>query len=165
MCCLMIFDFFLFSTGNPSLLFRLFGGFFWILLLAMAMLVSSFVPPTFRGQAARPFQLLLSIIGILSILLIVASPYATEFASARMEAQILSFVKDPLNFEAEVLDEARQLMVDLTHMKYHKERIVFVPTFREMDYHLRAETGEKYQVTIATRWDGTPVISVKRVDS
>ena len=129
------------------------------------MIISSYAPPSFRGKEARPFYWLLSIVGIVSIVLFFSSPYAHDIAASSMEAQILSFMQDPENSKVEVSLEERRLMVELKHVKYYKERIVFIPTFREMDYHLTTETGEKYRVTIAMRWDGTPVISMSRVGS
>ena len=162
--CLLIFDFFLFTSGNPSLLCRFLGGFPGIILFAVAMIVSSFVPPTFRGKEARPFQLLLSIIGAFSILLFVASPYATDFAATRMEVQILSFVKDPLHHKADVSDEERQLMVQLENLKYTLQPDGFIPTVRRMDYLLTIDNGEKYLLIMSMGWNETPVISLRRTN-
>ena len=163
--CLLIFDFFLFSTGNPSLLGRFLGGFIWILLLATAMVVSSYVPATFKGREARPFYMLLSIVGAFSIVLFVASPYAGDFAATRMEEQVLSFVKDPIHSTADVSNEERQLMVKLESLKYDMKPDGYIPTFRRMDYLLMMENGEKYRLIMTMSWNGTPAISVHRVDS
>lgn len=163
--CLLIFDIFLFSTGNPSLSYSVLGGFFWIVLLATAMVVSSYVPATFKGREARPFYILLSTIGVFSIVLFVASPYATDFAATRLEAQVFSFVKDPLHSKANVSNEERQLMVSLENLKYDMKRDAYIPTFRRMDYLLMTENGEKYLVIMEMSWNDTPVISVRRTDS
>lgn len=164
--CLLIFDFFLSTTGNPSLLGSVLGGFSGIIILfATAMVVSSYVPATFKGREARPFYILLSIVGVFSIVLFAASPYAGDFAATRMEAQILSFVKDPLNSTADVSNEERQLMVKLASQKYSLARDAFIPTFRRMDYLLTKENGEKYLLVMEMSWNGIPVISLRRVDT
>ena len=163
--CFLLFDYFLFTAGNPSLSYSLLGGWFWVTLFAAVIIVSSYAPPSFSGNAARPFYLLLSIVGVFSVVLFFASPYAHDLAANRMEAEILSFMKDPENSKVDALREERQLMVDLKSVKYHKERSVFIPTFREMDYHLTTETGEKYRIRMRIGWSGTPAISVGRVNS
>lgn len=163
--CLLILDYWLFSTGNPSVSYSILGGWFWITLFAIAMIVSSYAPPSFRGKEAQPFYGLLSLVGVLSIVLFFASSSAHDYAATHMEAQIFLFMKDPERSDAAVSLEERQLMINLARQKYDKERGAFIPAFREMDYFLKAETGEKYLVRIRMSWDGTPQISLRRVDS
>lgn len=163
--CLLVFDYFLFTTGNPSVTYSVFGGWFWITLIAAVMIVASYVPESFKGEEAKPFFVLLSIVGVLSVMLFVASPYAREFADARLQTEIGSFVKDPINSKADVSNEERQLMVKLESQKYSMERETFIPTFRRMDYLFKMETGEKYRLIMTMSWNGTPVISLRRVDT
>lgn len=163
--CLLIFDYFLSTTGNPSITYSVLGGWFWITLIAAVMIVASYVPASFKGREAKPFFVLLFIAGVFSVALFVASPYATGFAAARMEAQIRSFMKDPINSKAVVSNEERQLMVKLESQKYSMERENFIPTFRSMDYLFKTETGEKYRLIMTMSWNGTPVISLRRVDT
>lgn len=163
--CLLIFDYFLFTTGNPSITYTILGGWFWISLIAAVMIVASYVPVSFKGREAKPFFVLLSIVGVFSVLLFIASPYANEFAAARMEAQLRSFIKDPINSKADVSNEERQLMVEIGKQKHSMERETFIPTFRRMDYLFKMETGEKYSLIMTISWNGTPVISLRRVDT
>jgi hypothetical protein len=113
---------------------------------AVAMIVSSYVPLTFRGKEARPFYVLLSVIGIFSIVLYIASPYTANFVATRMEAQIFSFIADPFQSQVEISNEERQLMARLANDKYNMRRDAFLPTFRRMDYLLMMENEEKYLV-------------------
>jgi hypothetical protein len=110
------------------------------------MIVSSYVPLTFRGKEARPFYVLLSVIGIFSIVLYIASPYTANFVATRMEAQIFSFIADPFQSQVEISNEERQLMARLANDKYNMRRDAFLPTFRRMDYLLMMENEEKYLV-------------------
>jgi hypothetical protein len=132
---------------------------------AVAMIVSSYVPLTFRGKEARPFYVLLSVIGIFSIVLYIASPYTANFVATRMEAQIFSFIVDPFQSQVEISNEERQLMARLANDKYNMRRDAFLPTFRRMDYLLMMENEEKYLVILRMSWIGTPIISVRRIDS
>jgi hypothetical protein len=129
------------------------------------MIVSSYVPLTFRGKEARPFYVLLSVIGIFSIVLYIASPYTANFVATRMEAQIFSFIADPFQSQVEISNEERQLMARLANDKYNMRRDAFLPTFRRMDYLLMMENEEKYLVILRMSWIGTPIISVRRIDS
>jgi hypothetical protein len=45
------------------------------------------------------------------------------------------------------------------------ERETFIPTFRRLDYLFRVETGTKYRLIMTMSWNGTPEISLRRVDS
>lgn len=163
--CLLIFDYFLFATGNPSLVDRFLGGFFWIVLLAVAMIVSSYVPLSFRGREARPFYMLLSVVGTFWIVLYIASPYAADLAASRMDAQIRSFMTDPLHSKAVVSTDEQHLMMRLNGLKYDTARDAFIPTFRRMDYILTMENGEKYLLIMTISWKETPIISLRRVNT
>ena len=163
--CLLIFDYFLFSTGNPSITYSILGGWFWITLIAAVMIIASYVPSSFRGKEARPFLVLLFIVGVFSVLLLVASSYAREFADVRLEAEISSFVKDPNSSKADVSNEGRQLMVEIRNQRYSMVRETFITTFRRMDYLFKTETGTKYRLIMMMSWNGTPQISFRRVES
>lgn len=161
--CLLIFDYFLFSTGNPSITYSVFGGWFWIPLIATVMIIASSVPG--EGETRTPFILHLFIVGLFSVVLFATSTYAREFALVRIEAEIASFAKDPVNSKADVSNEERQLMVKVNNQKYFMEREAFIPTFRRMDYLFKLETGEKYRLIMTMSWIGTPKISFRHVES
>jgi len=161
--CFLVFDFFLFTTGNPSITYSIFGGWLWIPLIATVMIVASSAPG--EGEKWSPFILHLFIVGILSVVLFAISLYAEEFAAAHLEAEIGSFVKDPINSKAEVSNEERQLMVKVESQKYSMKRETFIPTFRRMDYLFNAETGEKYRLIMTMSWNGASQVSFRRVES
>ena len=162
--CLLILDYFLGTTGNPSISYGIIG-FFWATLLVAIMIIASYVPASFKGREARPFFVLISMVGIFSLLLLVAAPYAKGFAAARMEAQVRSFIKDPIHNQANVSGDGRHLMVKLKTQKYSLERQAFIPTFRRMDYLLTTETGDKHLLIVTMRWNCAPEISLRRVDA
>lgn len=162
--CLLILDYFLGTTGNPSISHGIIG-FFWITLLVAIMIIASYVPASFKGREARPFRFLVSMAGIFSLLLLAASPYAKGFAAARMEAQVRSFIKDPIHNKANVSDDGRHLMVKLKTQKHSMKRQAFIPTVRRMDYLITTETGDKYLLIMTMRWSCEPTISLRRVDA
>lgn len=163
--CLLIFDYFLFSTGNPSITYSILGGWFWLTLIAAVMMVASYVPASFTGRQAKPFFVLLSVVGVLSVSLFVASSYARDFAATRLQTEIELFVKNPINSKATVSNEERQLMAKIGGQKYLMERETFIPTFRRMNYLFKMKSGEKYRLILTMSWNGTPVISLRRVDA
>jgi hypothetical protein len=163
--CLLIFDYFLFTTGNPSITYSIFGGWFEVTLIAAVVVTVSYgYEVVGAGETKRRFVLYLFTIGLFSLLLLAASQYAREFAGARLEAEISSFVKDPNTSKADVSNEGRQLMVEIRNQRYSMERETFIPTFRRMDYLFKTETGTKYRLIMMMSWNGTAQISFRRVE-
>lgn len=159
--CLLILDYFLWTTGNASITGAI--GLFWITLIAVVMIIAFSVPG--EGKTWSPFILHLFIAGILSVVLFAISPYAEEFAAARLKAEIGSLVKDPINSKAEVSNEERQLMVKVENQKYSVKRETFIPAFWRIDYLFKVETGEKYRLIMTMSWNGISQISFRRVES
>lgn len=159
--CLLIFDFFLWATGNPSITGHI--GLFWITIIATVMIIASSAPGS--GETWSPFFAHLFIVALFSIMLLLASSYAEEFSASCLEAEVGSFVKDPINSKADVLMEQRQLMVTVKSQQYLMERESFMPTYRRMDYLFKAGTGEKYRLIVTIGWSGRPEIWFHRVDS
>lgn len=159
--CLLIFDIFLWATGNPSITGHI--GLFWLTQIAVVMTIAASAPG--KGETWLPFTLHLFIAVVLSVVLFAISPYAEEFAAARLENEVDSFVKDPINSKVDVLNEQRQLMIKVKSQKYSMEREVFLPTFGRIDYLFKAEAGEKYRLIVTMRWSGKPEIWFHRVDS
>lgn len=163
--CFLIFDYFLFTTGNPSITYSIFGGWFEVTLIAAVVVTVSYgYEVVGAGETKRRFVLYLFTIGLFSLLLLAASQYAREFAGARLEAEISSFVKDPNTSKADVSNEGRQLMVEIRNQRYSIERETFIPTFRRMDYLFKTETGTKYRLIMMMSWNGTAQISFRRVE-
>lgn len=164
--CWLIFDYFLFSVGLPSFTYSCLGGWFVIPLLAAAIsFVSCWYAAESERLARRSLVLHSCAVVSLAVGLFAASPDAREFAIVRLDAEIDSFVKDPTSSGASASTEARRLMVEIGKHPYSMEREAFIPTFRRMDYLLGADTGEKYRLIMTMSWNGTPVISLRRVDS
>lgn len=164
--CLLVLDFFLFTTGNPSVTYSFVGGWFELVLIAAVIITVSYGYEVLKGSEAKShFILHLLVIGLFSIALLILSQQAKVFASDRLEAQIALFVKDPINSEAGVSDLERNLMVEIKKRKYSMERETFIPTFRRMDYFFKTETSEKYRLIMTMSWKGIPQISFRRVDS
>ena len=164
--CALILDYVLFTTGNPSFTYSVLGGWFLIPLVGAVLVTVFYAYKVGRESDGRRSLILhLTIVGVFSIALFVASPYAREFAQDRLQAQLTEFVKDPSQTRAAVSDDARRLMAELNKQKYSMERETFIPTFRRLDYLFRVETGTKYRLIMTMSWNGTPEISLRRVDS
>jgi uncharacterized membrane protein len=158
---LLIFDFFLWATGNPSITGHI--GLFWLTLIAILMTIAASAPG--KRETWSSFILHILIAGILSVVLFTLTTNAKDYAATRLEAEINSFVKDPSNSKADVLDEQRLLMVKVKSQKYSLERENFIPTFRRMDYLFKTEEGEKYRLILTMSWSGRPEIWFHHVDN
>ena len=132
-------------------------------MLAAVIITASYGAKAFAGrETKRGFLLHVLSIVTLSLALFVASPYAGRVASARLQAKADSFVKNPTDYKAEVSSEGRQLMVELEKQKFTVRRSAFIPTFQRADYLFRTEQGATYLLVMETKWNGTPVISLRR---
>ena len=79
---LLIFDYFLFVTGNPSITYSFLGGWFEVPLILVAIVTGSYGYGTARGKAKkRQFALHAFAVGLFSSALFITSPYARELAS------------------------------------------------------------------------------------
>lgn len=160
---LLVFDYFLFSTGNPSVTYSFLGGWFGVTLLAAFAVTASYAYESFTGgENKRLFPLHILLLTMFSLALFVASPYARQLAGARLQAKADSFIKDPVSDKATVSREERQLMVEIEKQKFTVQRSAFIPTFQRTDYLLRTEEGATYLLVMETKWNGTPVISLRR---
>lgn len=164
--CVLILDYALFTTGNPSFTYSVLGGWFLIPLIAAVLVTIFHAYNVGRASGAnRGLVLHLIIVGGFSLVLLAASPYAREFAQERLQAEVTAFIKEPNQAKAAAADDARRLMSELNKQKYSMERETFIPTFRRMDYVFRIESGIKYRLIMKMSWNGTPEISLRRVDS
>jgi len=163
---LLIFDYFLFSTGNPSVTYSFLGGWFVVTLLVALIVTASYGYESLVGRENRRlFFLHILFLAALSLAFFVASPRARQLASVRLQAKADSFIKDPISYKADVSSEERQLMVEIEKQKFTVQRSAFIPTFQRTDYLLRTEQGATYLLVTETRWNGTPVISLRRTQS
>ena len=160
---LLVFDYFLFSTGNPSVTYSFLGGWFGVTLLGAFVVTASYGYESFtRGENKRLLFLHILLLTMFSLALYVASPYARLVASARLQDKADSFIRDPISCKADVSSGERQLMVEIEKQKFTVQRSAFIPTFQRTDYLLRTEQGATYQLVMETQWNGTPVISLRR---
>jgi hypothetical protein len=164
---LVIFDYFLFATGNPSITYSFLGGWFVITLLLAAIVTGFYGYGIASGRVrSRQFVLHVVALGIFSAALFVISPYARELAKTRLESMVVSFVEDPINTPADVAKDERHLMLEIRKQQHTMQYETLIPTFRRIDYRfVNAKTGEKYRLIMTMGWLGTPTFSLRRVEA
>jgi hypothetical protein len=163
----LICDYFLFVTGNPSITYSLFGGWFEVPLFLLMLVTFRYAYGVQRGQVKKwHFALHVFALGAVSLALLLASPYAREYACVRLQEQIRSFVRDPASSRAYVSSEERRLMIEIRQQKYTAQFENFTPTFRRVDYlFVKTETGARYRLIAIMSWSGKPSISLRPVAS
>ncbi len=161
---LLIFDYFLFSTGNLSVTYSFLGGWYWVTLLVAQTFVAYCVYEYLIGRVNKRLYLFhLLFLITLCLALVVASPYARQFASIRQQAKVDSFIQDPINYKADVSSGDRQLMVEIKKQKYTVQSTDFIPPSR-MTYNLfRTEQGAIYRLVLDMPRYGPPEIYLYRV--
>ena len=162
--CLLVFDYFLFSTGNPSATYSLLGGWFEVTLTGVI------VVPAIYGfrvlgdiKTRRLFIYHVAVICLFGTVLFGISTGARNFAEERMRAQIVAFTANPATNAVMAPDESRKLMAQIAAGEYAMQPEGFIPTFRRDDFLLRAKTGKRYRLIATMNWQGTPQISVREL--
>src|ERR1700687_1004859 len=81
----MMFDRFMFGTGNPSMTYSLFGGYFMIPFAIVAFVTGSYANRVLTGAVPkREFMLHAILLVVLFISLGALGPYASERAKSRL---------------------------------------------------------------------------------
>jgi len=157
---LIIVDYFLYSTGNPSLTYSVLGGWFIVPLVGAALVTIVYAFGAYKSQKDRGLWVLhLAIVVGVSVMLLSLSGQARQYAEQNVEADVHAFVKDPTTRGVEAADQARALMIEIKKRDYTMERETFIPTFRRMDYLFKSDTGKKYRLILVKEWNGVPEIS------
>lgn len=156
--CIFLLDYFLFSTGNPSLSYSVFAGWFEIGLIAVIAITVWCGYYALKTSNRKYFVFYILGIASFSATLLMMSSQAREFAATGIEAQLISFMQDPVNNNVDASAQTRKLMADISRHKYSAERESFIPTFRRMDYLLKVDTGEKYSLILTASWMGMPQV-------
>jgi hypothetical protein len=158
---LLIVDYFLFSTGNPSLTYSVMGGWFIAPLFAAAIIFAEYGSRAYEGKKERRlFFLYFVVVVATSVTLLLFSGEARQRAIANLESDVMAFVNDPATPKVEASDKTRALMADIKKHPYSMQRDAFIPTFRRMDYIFKAEMGQKYLLVLIMKWNGVPTISL-----
>ncbi|MHB8474057.1 MAG: hypothetical protein ACYDC8_14650 [Gammaproteobacteria bacterium] len=159
-------DYFLFTTGNPSCIFSLLGGLFFLHLLAIPAIPLVFwLKATDDRSYRKSFFLYLIVVTLFAAALFFLSDVARQHSIEVMDSHARYFLDNPSVAKVDVSDEGRKLAEIIGRQRYFIERETFVPTFRRMDYLVKTESGVKYDLVLTMTWKGTPQIWLRRVDS
>lgn len=158
-------DYFLFTTGNPSCIFSLLGGLFFLHLLAIPAIPLVFWLKARDDQSyKKSFLLYLAVVAAFAATLFFLGDVARQHSVEVMDSHARYFLDNPSVAKVDVSDEGRKFAEKIGRQKYFMKREAFIPTFRSMDYLIKMETGEKYHLTLTMSWKGTPVILLRRVE-
>ncbi len=158
---LLIVDYFLFSTGNPSLTYSVLGGWFIIPLFATAIIFAEYGSRAYGTKENR--RLFLSyfiVVAATSVTLLLFSGEARQHVIANLESEVMAFVNDPATPKVEVSDKTRALMADIKKHPYSMRRDAFIPMFRRVDYVFKTETGQQFVLILIVKWNGVSTITL-----
>lgn len=161
MSVLLIVDYFLFSTGNPSVTYSVLGGWFIVPLVVAVIVTALYGLRAYEAKSdRRVFLLHCLIIAVVSVVLLSLSEEARERAIANLEADVVAFVNDPTTPKSEASDKTRALLTDIKKQRYSMKRDTFIPTFRRMDYMVKTERGQKFVLILVVKWNGVPTFAL-----
>lgn len=162
----LLLDYFLFSTGNPSVTYCLLGGWFEIVLGALLVLTIEYTFKALKGREPKQhFFAFLGAVVASGVILMATSGLARDFAASSMEERVLQFMRDPVGAEAESSQQEKALAASIGKRKYLLHRETFIPTFRRIDYLLVLDDGEKYRLVMTMSWRGISEVSIRKVSA
>src|SRR5271165_6219855 len=144
---LLMIDIFLLATGNPSITYSFLGGLLIapLLMIIMVAIMGSYGYEALGGRANKwHFVLHVLFIAALVFGLSKARPYAERRASARIQAEVDAFVRNPMTSTADVSSEDRQLMLTISRQNFTMQRDTFIPTFRRASFLFRIDQAKTY---------------------
>jgi hypothetical protein len=158
---LVAIDYFLFTTGYPSLTYSLLGGWFIVpLLVATAIGVSYGIASIRSAEGRRAFGVYAIVTVVVIGVLLSLSGAARRGAAASLEADALGFVSDPTTTAVQASTQARALMADIKKYPFTVHREAFIPTFRRMDLVVHSEQRGAFTLVLTMSWNGVPEIAL-----
>lgn len=159
--CLLVLDYFLFSTGNPSATYSALGGWFEVVLAGAIAVTALYGFAALRNQRTR--KLFLSHIGVVllfCIVLFIISDVARNFAERQIQHQAAAFISNPRSTNVEASDEVRRVLAQIDEGKFTVQFDGFIPTFRRVDFGVLTAVGKEYKLVGIIDWKGTLRVSL-----
>ena len=157
------FDYFLFSTGNPSLTYTAIGGWFEVGVFALIAVTATYALKAVKEKGERiGFLAYVILLTAWSLILLFLSAGARDFAEREIDARAAQFVKNPKDSLVAASPETRELMALLESRHFSFRREAFIPTFRRADYLLSVDSSENFRLILTISWDGTAQAFLRR---
>lgn len=164
MTCFFIFDYFLFSTGNPSITYSLLGGWFEVALAGI------FITPVWYFFMIGGNKKVRKLIGLhvfiscfFGLILFSISAAARNFAEKNIRNQVYKFTENPVSAVVVASGESRRLMAQIAENGYVIQPEGFIPVFRRDDFLLHAQTGKRYRLIAVMDWKDMAHISMREL--
>jgi hypothetical protein len=162
----LLIDFFLYSTGNPSIAYSILRGWFLVDVFAFFGLSAYALSRLRKGKEERaPFAGFLFSVVVVTALLLLVSERATEIGAAGMENEVVTFLRDPRSEKFRIDPQERTLAQDVLTRRCEHTRESFIPTFRRIDYLFTCPDRQKYRLVLSKRWNGELIVSFRMVVS
>jgi hypothetical protein len=152
---LLMFDYFAFSTGNPSLIYSVPFG--WVAVpLGLLLVFLSYTLSTVR-RARRYFSAYLAIVVVASLILLSCSQLARLHAIRVLALDVQAFVDAPFDPTVDATPSDRQLMTEIRNHPFVVDYDGLTPVDRRIDYVIRVDQRE-YRLILRESWKGTPEV-------
>ena len=155
-------DYFLFVTGNPSVIYILFGGWFEIPLIGSLCFFAAYVVRSLRTNARKILYLNISAMGALIAILVSLSDAAIDFSETRIRNKVMSFIEHPLSNEVNASSSDRELMQHILTQDHSVHWDGFIPTFRRGDCVI-ASQNYKFRLVATVVWPERVTVSLREV--
>lgn len=157
----LVVDYFLFVTGNPSFTYSLLGGWFIVPLFAATFILASYGLRAYRENGDRRLFLVHSgVVVSVSVVLFLLSGEARQHAIEELDSEVIAFANDPKTSKLEASEKTRVMMADIKNHPYSMRFDTFIPTFRRIDYKLETEAKRMFLLVAVVKWNGVLTVSL-----
>lgn len=160
---LLIFDYFLYVTGNPSIIYTFIGGFFFLYFFIAPVISYMFCAKVIRdGYGKLPVYTHVGSIIVFSAVTFLLSDEARNYAVNNFDA-LTHKIFDRKSTNIIISDDDLTLLDEIRNKSFELERDGFVPTIRRMDYIVKSEHEKSYRIIVQIKWNNTPIVIINPV--
>ena len=150
---LLITDYFLYVTGNYSLIYGLLGGWFIINSIALIIIFSYTIKRSFKTGHQWFSAIYIIVVLLFSVSLYNVSDIARGHAKEYMSEVVSEILNSGLDDSMDFTDETEKHFKEISGVQYELAFETFIPTRRRIDYLLKVGDKKKFRLIVIKKRD------------
>ena len=152
---LLIIDYFLYVTGNYSLIYGVLGGWFVINAVVLITLFIYTIVVSFKMENRSFIATYVTVVLLFSVILYSLSDAARNHAKEAMHETVSEVLVSGLDNKMQFTNETENNFKKLSGSEYEFVFETFIPTKRRIDYLVHVNDGRKFRLIVIKRWDNS----------
>ena len=146
----LVVDYRLWVTGNPSILFVVFGGWFLVYFI-FAFIILGLVLSDSSASGKKKVSLVATPLFV-GLVFYLSTDFLTDLSSEKADRLICEFLLDPIDSHIELNEEhLYEIMTNNFSCEHIVESGIFIPTARRKSYVLENDDGVKYRLILTNK--------------